>query len=42
VRHNHIDATAAALVREPCEFDVLVTENMFGPRRAPMRSSAAP
>lgn len=29
-RHNYIDATALDLVRKPWEFDVLVTENMFG------------
>ena len=29
-RHNYIDATAADLIRKPWEFDVLVTENMFG------------
>ena len=29
-RHNYIDATALDLIRRPWEFDVLVTENMFG------------
>ena len=29
-RHNYIDATALDLIRKPWEFDVLVTENMFG------------
>jgi 3-isopropylmalate dehydrogenase len=29
-RHNYIDATALDLVRRPWDFDVLVTENMFG------------
>ena len=29
-RHNYIDATALDLMRKPWEFDVLVTENMFG------------
>jgi 3-isopropylmalate dehydrogenase len=29
-RHHYIDATALDLVRKPWEFDVLVTENMFG------------
>ncbi|GIK86152.1 MAG: 3-isopropylmalate dehydrogenase [Betaproteobacteria bacterium] len=29
-RHHYIDATALDLVRRPWEFDVLVTENMFG------------
>ena len=29
-RHNYIDATALDLVRKPWDFDVLVTENMFG------------
>jgi 3-isopropylmalate dehydrogenase len=29
-RHNYIDATALDLVRKPWEFDVIVTENMFG------------
>ena len=28
--HIYIDACAAALVRQPWDFDVLVTENMFG------------
>ncbi len=28
--HNYIDATALDLVRKPWDFDVLVTENMFG------------
>ncbi len=28
--HHYIDATALDLVRKPWEFDVLVTENMFG------------
>ena len=28
--HNYIDATALDLIRKPWEFDVLVTENMFG------------
>ena len=28
--HHYIDATALDLVRRPWEFDVLVTENMFG------------
>ena len=28
--HIYIDACAAALVRRPWDFDVLVTENMFG------------
>jgi len=28
--HTYIDAVSAALVRRPWEFDVLVTENMFG------------
>ena len=29
-RHNYVDATALDLVRKPWDFDVLVTENMFG------------
>ena len=29
-RHNYIDATALDLIRKPWEFDVIVTENMFG------------
>jgi 3-isopropylmalate dehydrogenase len=29
-RHHYVDATALDLVRKPWEFDVLVTENMFG------------
>ncbi|HVL37470.1 MAG TPA: isocitrate/isopropylmalate dehydrogenase family protein [Burkholderiales bacterium] len=29
-RHHYIDAAALDLVRKPWEFDVLVTENMFG------------
>ena len=29
-RHNYIDATALDMIRKPWEFDVLVTENMFG------------
>jgi 3-isopropylmalate dehydrogenase len=29
-RHHYIDATALDLVRRPWEFDVIVTENMFG------------
>ena len=29
-RHHYIDATALDLVRKPWEFDVIVTENMFG------------
>ena len=29
-RHHYIDATALDLVRRPWNFDVLVTENMFG------------
>ena len=29
-RHNYIDATALDLIRKPWEFDVMVTENMFG------------
>lgn len=29
-RHIYIDACAAALLRRPWDFDVLVTENMFG------------
>jgi 3-isopropylmalate dehydrogenase len=29
-RHNYIDATALDLVRKPWDFDVIVTENMFG------------
>jgi len=29
-RHHYIDATALDLVRRPWDFDVLVTENMFG------------
>lgn len=29
-RYNYIDATALDLIRKPWEFDVLVTENMFG------------
>lgn len=28
--HNYVDAQALDLVRKPWEFDVLVTENMFG------------
>ena len=28
--HNYIDATALDMVRKPWEFDVMVTENMFG------------
>ena len=30
VGHNYVDAQALDLVRKPWEFDVLVTENMFG------------
>ena len=29
-RHNYIDATALDLIRKPWDFDVIVTENMFG------------
>src|SRR5262249_58449775 len=29
-QHIYIDACAAALLRRPWDFDVLVTENMFG------------
>ena len=29
-RYNYVDATALDLIRKPWEFDVLVTENMFG------------
>jgi len=29
-RHHYIDATALDLIRKPWDFDVLVTENMFG------------
>ncbi len=29
-RHHYIDATALDLIRRPWDFDVLVTENMFG------------
>jgi 3-isopropylmalate dehydrogenase len=29
-RHHYVDATALELVRKPWEFDVIVTENMFG------------
>jgi 3-isopropylmalate dehydrogenase len=29
-RHHYIDATALDLVRRPWDFDVIVTENMFG------------
>ncbi len=29
-RHHYIDATALDLIRKPWEFDVIVTENMFG------------
>jgi 3-isopropylmalate dehydrogenase len=29
-QHHYIDATALDLVRRPWDFDVLVTENMFG------------
>jgi 3-isopropylmalate dehydrogenase len=29
-QHHYVDATALDLVRKPWEFDVLVTENMFG------------
>ena len=29
-RHHYVDATALDLVRQPWDFDVLVTENMFG------------
>ncbi len=29
-RHNYVDATALDMIRKPWEFDVLVTENMFG------------
>jgi 3-isopropylmalate dehydrogenase len=29
-RHNYIDATALDMIRKPWDFDVLVTENMFG------------
>jgi 3-isopropylmalate dehydrogenase len=29
-RHHYVDAAALDLVRKPWEFDVLVTENMFG------------
>ena len=30
VGYNYVDAQALDLVRKPWEFDVLVTENMFG------------
>jgi 3-isopropylmalate dehydrogenase len=29
-RHNYIDATALDMVRKPWDYDVLVTENMYG------------
>jgi 3-isopropylmalate dehydrogenase len=29
-RHNYIDATALDMVRKPWDYDVMVTENMFG------------
>jgi 3-isopropylmalate dehydrogenase len=29
-RHHYVDATALDLVRKPWDFDVMVTENMFG------------
>ena len=29
-RHHYVDATALDLIRKPWDFDVLVTENMFG------------
>ena len=29
-RHNYIDATALDMIRKPWDFDVMVTENMFG------------
>jgi 3-isopropylmalate dehydrogenase len=29
-RHNYVDATALDMIRKPWEYDVLVTENMFG------------
>jgi 3-isopropylmalate dehydrogenase len=29
-RHHYVDAAALDLVRKPWEFDVMVTENMFG------------
>jgi 3-isopropylmalate dehydrogenase len=29
-KHNYIDATALDLIRKPWDFDVIVTENMFG------------
>ncbi|MEO5701220.1 MAG: isocitrate/isopropylmalate dehydrogenase family protein [Casimicrobiaceae bacterium] len=29
-RHHYIDATALDLIRKPWDFDVIVTENMFG------------
>ncbi|HBK06311.1 MAG TPA: 3-isopropylmalate dehydrogenase [Acetobacteraceae bacterium] len=29
-RHNYIDATALDMIRKPWDYDVLVTENMFG------------
>jgi len=30
VRHNYIDATALDMIRKPWDYDVMVTENMFG------------
>jgi 3-isopropylmalate dehydrogenase len=29
-RHNYVDATALDMIRKPWDYDVLVTENMFG------------
>ncbi len=29
-RHNYIDATALDMIRKPWDYDVIVTENMFG------------
>jgi 3-isopropylmalate dehydrogenase len=29
-RHNYIDATALDMIRKPWDYDVMVTENMFG------------
>ncbi|MEO8347165.1 MAG: isocitrate/isopropylmalate family dehydrogenase [Betaproteobacteria bacterium] len=29
-RHNYVDATALDMVRKPWDYDVMVTENMFG------------
>ena len=43
---SHVDAMAAMLVRRPADFDVVVTENLFGdilsiwPANLPVRSAS--